>query len=144
MRTFEFSVFIDRPPKEVFDFATNPENDQQWQGNIVSSLWITPEPAGIGSRKQAVTRFMGREMAAEVEYTAWDRPHGYAITGSAGPFSFIAVAEFDEQENGTLVSFAGQVQASGILKLVEGLMARQAEKQDRENYEALKRVLEAG
>jgi len=143
MRTFEFSVFIDRPPIEVFDFATNPDNDQLWQTNLLSSEWITPEPHGAGSRKRGVTRFMGREMGADVEYTAWNRPHGYAITGAAGPFSFIAVAEFDGQDDGTLVSFAGQIEASGILKLAEGLLARQAEKRDRENYEGLKRALEA-
>lgn len=143
MRRFEFGVFINRPPQEVFDFATNPDNDQLWQKNLVTSQWITPEPAGAGSRKLGVTRFMGREMGAEVEYTVWDRPYGYAIKGAVGPFSFTAVAEFAGQDDGTLVSFAGQVQAQGILRLAEGLLARQAEKQDRANYETLKRVLEA-
>ena len=143
MRTFEFSLFIDRPPHEVFDFAVDPGNDYLWQGNLVSSEWITPEPAGAGSIKRGVTRFMGREMGAEVEYTAWDRPHGYAIKGTAGPFSFAGETKFEAQANGTLVTFAGQIEGSGIIKLAEGLLIKQVEKQDRGNYDTLKRVLEA-
>ena len=48
MHTFEFSVFIDRRLLEVFDFATNPDNDQLWQTNLLSSEWITPELHGAG------------------------------------------------------------------------------------------------
>jgi hypothetical protein len=143
MHAFEFSVFIDRPPLEVFDFATNPDNDHLWQTNLLSSAWITPEPHGAGSKKRGITRFMGREMGTDVEYTAWGRPHGYSLKGAAGPFSFAAMAKFEARDGGTLVTFDGQIQASGIIKPVEGLLARQAAKRDRANYETLKRVLEA-
>jgi carbon monoxide dehydrogenase subunit G len=142
MRTFEFRVFIDRPPEEVFDFAVNPDNDHLWQENLISSEWITPEPAGVGSVKRGVTRTLGREVGAEVEYTAWDRPHGYAFKGAAGSFAFSGAAKFEGQAEGTLVTFAGRVEVSGILKLAEGLAGQRAEKQDRANYEQLKRVLE--
>lgn len=143
MRTFEFSVFIDRPPQEVFDFMTNPDNAPQWQEGLISSEWITPEPAGVGSRKRGVTRFMGREIGAEEEYTEWDRPRGYAFKGATRVSSFSGVTKFEARDDGTLVTLAGQVEVSGILKLAEGLLVRQVEKQDRGNFDTLKRVLEA-
>ena len=143
MRTLEFSVFIDRPQQQVFDFMTNLDNDHLWQNGLISSEWSTPEPAGVGSIKQVVTRFMGREMQATVEYTAWERPNGYAFKGGAGPFSITATTKFEAQENGTLVTSAAQVEASGIMKLMEGLVVRRAEKQDKANFNTLKELLEA-
>jgi hypothetical protein len=42
-----------------------------------------------------------------------------------------------------LVTSVGQVEASGIMKLFEGLIIQQAEKQDQNNYDRLKAILEA-
>jgi len=144
MRRFAFSVFIERRPQEVFDFAANPDNDHLWQENLISSEWITPEPAGVGSVKRVVSRLLGRKVGTDVAYTEWQRPHGYGIEGGSGPFSFSAVAKLEAQDEGTLIDFAGQVWASGVMKLVEGWLGRRAEKQDRANYERLKRVMEGG
>jgi carbon monoxide dehydrogenase subunit G len=143
MRTFEFSVFIDRQPQEVFDFMTDPDKDPLWQEGLISSEWITPEPAGVGSRKRTVTRFMGFEIGTEVEFTGWDRPKVYAFKGATGVSSFSGVTKLKARDEGTLVTLAGQVEVSGILKLAEGLLVRQVEKQDRGYYDTLKRVLEA-
>lgn len=143
MRTLELSLFINRPPGVVFDFMAVPHNDLLWQENLISSEWVTPEPAGVGSIKRVVSRFMGREMEATAEYTVWDRPHLYGFKSAAGPFTVSGRTSFAAQDEGTLVTIAGQVEASGVLKLAEGLAARQAEKQDQRNFKALKALLEA-
>ena len=144
MRTLEFSIYIDRPPEDVFDFITNPDNDHLWQAGLISSEWITPEPAGLGSAKRATSRFMGREMEVEVEFVAWNRPNSYAFEAETGPISVAATTRFEAQDSGTLVTVAGQIEASGIVRLAEGYLIRRTEKQDLANFTALKRILEAG
>jgi carbon monoxide dehydrogenase subunit G len=144
MGTFEFSVFINRPPQDVFDFITNIDNDLQWQKNLLSSEWTTPDPAGVGSTKRVVTRVLGRKIEAAVEYTVWDPPNMYTFKSDDSPFSVLGTTKFEPKENGTQVILKGQIEASGILKLVEGLVIRQAVKQDRNNFNTLKLLLEAG
>ena len=144
MGTFEFSIFINRPPQEVFDYISNPENDLLWQPNLISSEWTTAEPAGVGSTKHVVTRVFGRKVEVNVEYTDWDPPNMYRFKSDDGPFSLVGTTKFEPKENGTQISLEGQIEGTGILKLVEGLIIRQAEKQDRANFETLKHLLEAG
>lgn len=144
MRTLSLSVFINRPPQEVFDYMTDPENDPIWQRQIVASEWVTPGPTGAGSTKRVVTRAMGRQTEALAEYTAWERPKGYAFTSDTGAFSIAGAITLEAQGGGTLVQVQGQVEASGMMKVTEGLIARQVERQDHNNFNRLKTLLEGG
>ena len=122
MGTFEFSIFINRLPQEVFDYISNPENDLLWQPNLISSEWTTPEPAGAGSTKHVITRVMGRKVEVNVKYTDWDPPKMYRFTSADGPFSLVGTTKFESEENSTQISLKGQIEGKGILKLVEGLI----------------------
>jgi hypothetical protein len=56
----------------------------------------------------------------------------------------VGTTRFEPKGDGTQVTTEGQIEASGLLKLVLGLVVRQAEKQDRTNFNKLKEILEAG
>jgi ligand-binding SRPBCC domain-containing protein len=144
MGTFVFSVFISRPLQEVFDYSANPDNDLQLQKNLLSSEWTTPGPAGLDSIKRMVTRVLGRKIEADLEYMVWDPPNTYTFKSDDTPFSLVGTHKFERKENGTQLILIGQIEVSGILKLVEGLVIRQAKKQDNINLNALKLLLEAG
>jgi carbon monoxide dehydrogenase subunit G len=144
MGMFEISVFIDRPPQEVFDFIANPDNELLWQKNLLSSEWISPDPVGIGSTKRVVTKVFGRKLEATAEYTVWDPPNMYSFKVDDGPFSVVGTTNFRPEENGTKVTLVGQIEGAGILKLLEGLVVKQAKKQDSRNFNTLKLLLEAG
>ena len=143
MANFEMTQFIDRPPQEVFDYLTNPDNDLLWQKGLISSEWISPDPAGVGSTKRVVNRFLGMKINVTVEYTAWDPPNRYAFKFD-GPFSVAGNINLEPKENGTQFNLEAQIEGSGLFKLVEGLVAKQAKKQDASNFNTLKNILEAG
>ena len=46
MITLEKSIFINRPPQEVWDFMINPANMSQWQGATESVEWASEGPPG--------------------------------------------------------------------------------------------------
>ena len=144
MANIELTQFIDRPPQEVFDYLTNPDNDHLWQEGLISSDWISPEPAGVGSTKRVVNRFLGMNMKVTVEYTAWDPPNKYAFKTLDGPFSVAGTINLEPKENGTQFNLEGQVEGKGLYKLVEGLIVKQAMKRDTANFNTLKEILEAG
>ena len=143
MANFKMTQFIDRPPQEVFEFLTNPDNDHLWQQGLISSEWISPEPAGVGSTKRVVNRFMGKKMDGTVEFTAWDPPNSYAFKFD-GPFSVAGTINLEPKENGTQFNLEAQIEGSGLFKLVDGLIAKQAKKRDTGNFNTLKDILEAG
>ena len=143
MHAFEVTVFIKLPQQEIFAFTSNPDNDRLWIKDLVSSEWISPDPVGVGSAKRAVSKFLGRNTSVTVEYTIWDPPNMYRVNFDFGPFSLQGTTKFEPQENGTRVTLTGQVKAPGILKLVEGTLAKQAKAQDGKNLETLKRIMEA-
>jgi carbon monoxide dehydrogenase subunit G len=144
MANFEMTQFIDRPPQEVFDYLTNPDNDLFWQKGLISSEWISPDPAGVGSTKRVVTRFLVKKMDVTVEYTAWDPPNRYAFKSVDGAISVAGTINLEPKENGTQFNLEAQIEGRGLFKLVEGLVARQAKKQDASNFNTLKELLEAG
>lgn len=142
MHTFEVSVFIKRPQQEVFAFASNPDNDHLWLKDHVSSEWITPDPVGVGSTKRLVLKFLGRHTSVTVAYSIWEPPNMYGVKFNLGPLLVQATTKFEPQEGGTRVTLAGRGEAPGILKLVEGLVTKQAEAQNGKDLETLKRIME--
>ena len=144
MASIKMSVFIDRPQQQVFEFLTNPENDLLWQESLISSEWVTDEPAGVGSKKRVTVRLFGFTLKATTQYTAWDSPTMYSFKSDDSPFSVTASTRLEPKGDGTQVTSEGTLEASGPLKLVVGMVARKAQKDDTANFEKLKQILEAG
>ncbi|MGB3717609.1 MAG: hypothetical protein WA996_24545 [Candidatus Promineifilaceae bacterium] len=97
----------------------------------MSSEWISPDPAGAGSIKRVVTKVFGHKIEASVEYTVWDPPNMYGFKSDDSPFSIAGNVKLEPEENGTQLNLERQVEASGILKILEGVVIKQAVKQDR-------------
>jgi hypothetical protein len=74
MYKFESSVYIQRPPEEVFEYYSDPANQRNWQSGLESAEWTSEGPHGAGSTLKTVSNFLGRKIDADLEITAWTRP----------------------------------------------------------------------
>lgn len=144
MFTIEESIFIKRPKQEVFEFVSDISNTPRWQSNVVSSEWTSEGPAGIGSTFRTARRFLGRDIEATVEYTAWDPPHQYTFRAADGPIPVEGTAKFEAKDGGALYTVSTKVEAGGFFRLAEGLVKKQLHKQTEAALNALKLLLEAG
>ena len=144
MIAFEKSVFISRPPQEIFDFVSNPANDTQWQGSIEAAEWTSEGPPGVGSTQRSVIRFLGRKIDSTNEITVWDPPNQFGQKSLSGPIPFEFTVKFESQENGTQLTENFQAEVGGFFKLAEGLVGKQMEKEFDTDLGALKLLLEAG
>ena len=142
MLTFERSIFINRPPQEVFDFMSNPANDTKWRDSAVSSEWTSEGPPGVGSTLRSVDKLLGRKMESTSEITAWDPPNRYGQKSVGGPVPFEMTVMLETKEQGTQLTMSGNAEAGGFFKIAEGLLGRQLEKQFDTDLNGLKRVLE--
>jgi uncharacterized membrane protein len=144
MIKYEKSVFINRPPQEVFDFVTNLSNDSKWQSSIASVEKVSDGPIGVGSTWRYVTKFLGRKNETEIQMTSYKPPHQSSVKAVSGPIPFENTHKFQKQDGGTLLTFIGQAEIGGFFKMAEGLVGKQMEKQMDADGAALKRLLEAG
>ena len=144
MYTFEKEIFINLPQQEIFDYITDPANDEKWRKSSVSVEWTSEGPVGVGSTQTSVDKFLGRNMETDSEITVWDPPNEYGWKSVGGPVPFELSLKFTAEGDGTQLTFSGQAELGGFFKLAEGLAGKQMEKQIDGDFNNLKDVLEAG
>ena len=142
MYKFEKSVFINRPPEDVFAFMSNPANNSQWQ-KVISAEWTSEGPPGVGSTAKSVIRVFGFEMKEKNEITAWNPPHYYTfkLLLEMGTSEF--TNKFEAQMDGTLLTTLVQMELVGFYKMMEGMLGKFTEKSIASSRATLKRVLES-
>jgi carbon monoxide dehydrogenase subunit G len=69
MPRVEEEIVIDRPPEEVFAYVTTPENDLEWVSIAVERRRAGDGPIDVGSRIQAVDKFLGRRIESTLVVT---------------------------------------------------------------------------
>ncbi len=145
MYKFTKSVFVNRPQQDVFDFLSNPANLSTWQPAIESAKWTATGMPGIRSTYSVLAKMLGGKTEGLFEITHWDPPHRYSYKSVklAFPGTIESSVTLASNENGTQVTFEARLAITGIAKIAEGLLGKQAEKQDGGNIETAKQLLEA-
>jgi uncharacterized protein YndB with AHSA1/START domain len=123
------SIFINRPPQDVFNVITDPAKQSLWQSMTESAEWTSNGSHGVGSTMKVVARFLGRKIESEIEVTAWEPPHRVDYKFVNGPYPAEVSNTLEPQGEGTLLTARSQGEMGSFFKLAEGLVARQLEKQ---------------
>ena len=143
MIDFTIDTEIERPPAEVFAYATDPAELATWQTNTVSAEPEGEGPLRVGSRIREVHRAPGgKELASVVEVSELVPDRVFALRMVEGALPIHAHMTFDPTERGTLVRFRAFGQPTGALRLAQPLLRRTLRKQFAEHCGTLKRVLE--
>jgi carbon monoxide dehydrogenase subunit G len=139
----ENSIFINRPPQDVFNIITDPAKQSLWQSMTELAEWSTNGSHGVGSTQRVAARFLGRRIESEIEITAWEPPHRVDYKFVNGPYPAEVSNTLQPQGEGTLLKAQSQGEMGSFFKLAEGLVARQLEKQLTTNFESLKLLMES-
>src|SRR6266704_5647637 len=123
MADARFSFTIARPLEEVFAVLTDPETTPKWSVPAVEERWITPGPPTIGSRRLAVTQFMGRRSENIAEMTAYEPNRMWEMKSVSGP-PFIVRATFARVEGGTQVDWTWTFHLQGPMRPFGPIVAR--------------------
>jgi uncharacterized protein YndB with AHSA1/START domain len=144
MATVEHTVEIARPPAEVFAWLTDPENLRSWQETLVELRQVSNGPIGVGTRLVEVRSFLGKRVESELEVTAYEPDRRLDLRTVSGPISFEVSHTLDATPGGTRLHVEGEAERGGRFRLADALVARQARRQFRADFERLKQLLEAG
>jgi uncharacterized protein YndB with AHSA1/START domain len=136
-------VVIKRPIEEVFAYVANPENAEQWAGPVTESKQTSEGPVGVGTTSTRVTEFLGRKSENTYEVTEYEPNRKFAEKTTSGSLQSTELITFESVDGGTKVTVAGEVEASGFIKMAEPLFARMAKRQLETDISNLKDILEA-
>lgn len=105
MPVVEESVFIARPPQQVFDFITDPAKIPVWDASIVAAEQIGSGPVGLGTRVRGTSKVMGRHFDWVTEQTVLEPPTRSVFRSVEGPLTFTVTITLEPAEGGARLTY---------------------------------------
>jgi carbon monoxide dehydrogenase subunit G len=141
----EVDLDIGRPPKEVFEYLEEVENNTEWLSGMRSSRWTSPPPVGAGSTYEQVSQFLGREIHTSFEVTRHQAGRLVTIESREGSSFPIKVTRMvrPNGDGGSHVTEIVDGDARGFYSVASPLLKRMVERTIRRDYGKLKQLLES-
>jgi uncharacterized membrane protein len=140
----EESIEINRPLEEVFDYVSDVGNYPEWMAHVLEVLKDTESPPQQKDRFIVAIKSVGRRFETPYERTSLEANRQYTDRDVGGPIpNQWWESTFQEVPSGTRLRRTVDAEPGGLLKVLEPLQKRAAERQLRKDLKRLKDVLEA-
>jgi uncharacterized membrane protein len=141
----ESTVIIERPVEEVFGFVLDLTNIPSTDPSVRSVEKTSEGPIEAGTtflmRQEAPP--VGKVREATVRYTAVEPNRNIEFEAMVGPVTPTARLTFEQTNGGTKVSFRGEPNPVGPLKIISPLISYQGQRMWDKRLAGLKSTLEA-
>ena len=138
----EVSIHLNRPVEQVFAYLIDPNNLRAWQSNLIENEQLTDKPLRVGSRFREVRQMGRRASEYQAEITDFEPNRRFATKTLSEPQASVSYT-FEQENSGTRLSYKFTLQTSGMMRLLEPLIASSIKKDSISDFERLKRVLES-
>src|SRR5215207_4958541 len=143
--TMESTVIIERPVEEVFGFVVDLTNIPATDPSVRSVQKTSEGPIEAGTtfliRQEAPP--VGKVREATVRYTAVEPNRNIEFEAMVGPITPTAKLSFEQANGGTKVTFRGEPNPVGPLKIISPLIRGQGQRMWDKRLAGLKSTLEA-
>jgi uncharacterized protein YndB with AHSA1/START domain len=139
------TIEIDRPPEDVFSYATEFSHYPEWQVGAESARREGDPPPAVGS-KALVTRQAGpRKLERTEVLTQFDPPTRWTVRSEGSGLTATAEGSIEPLDGGerSRVTLALTFEGHGMGKSLLPLVRRQARRQLPKNAQGLKEQLES-
>lgn len=143
MFTITEQIDIGRERDEVFVFLTEPSNRPRWDASVLSEELLTPAPVKAGSAIRTRMSVMGRLITFDWRVTAFQVPRAMAATSTSGTMPTSLRFTFAESDDGCRVTATIEGDPSGMLRLVEPIVAQAASSTLRAGLARARELLES-
>ena len=137
----EVTIHLNRPVEQVFAFLMDISKLTTWQSNLIKIEKITEGPLRMGSLFQEVRRLGRRESEIHGEITAFE-PNKRFETKTLTKPQVVASYSFEVEDGGTRLKHKFVMLTSGLMRLLEPVIASSIKKESEADFETLKRILE--
>src|SRR5215217_1949101 len=141
----ESTVIVERPVEEVFGFVLDLTNVPSMDPSVQSVEKTSEGPieAGTTFRMRQKAPPMGKVREASVRYTAVEPNRNIEFEAMVGPIAPTASLTFEQADGATRVTFRGEPNPVGPLKIISPLISRQGQRMWDKRLARLKRTLES-
>src|SRR5215204_2603204 len=140
----EESIEINKPLEEVFNYVSDVGNFPEWMAHALEVRKDTPGPPQQSDRFTLAIKSVGRRFETPYERTSFEANRRYTDRVVGGPVPNQRWdCTFQEVPGGTRLTRAVEAELGGLLKLLEPIQKRSAERGLRRDLQTLKDVLEA-
>jgi hypothetical protein len=146
MASHRASVFVERPPEEVFAYLVEL-NDARWRSGVVAMRLTSESYRGVGSTHVEVRRLLAWRLESAAEVVAYEPNRLWAVRRASGPIRPQATYTIEPEAGGSTVGFGFGVPTllgpARLLGPLVRLAAPMVEKAFRKDLQRLKERLEA-
>lgn len=114
MQLANHSIWIARPPEEVFDFFVDLSQGPRWRQYVREMTLDGPPPVRAGSRVHVVMDISGAPCTVDLEVLACDRPSVWRHRTNEVDFRGLIEYRFVPDTGGTRVTMTMQARPAGL------------------------------
>lgn len=144
MPVVEDSVYISRPPQDVFNFVSKNENIPVWDSSVLHAETVSGVPEAVGTRAQGTSKVVGRKFDWTAEITEYQPPARIVSRSVDGQLEFTITTTLEPEGDGTRLNYRIDA-ASGLGgifgKLADRLVEKAQARTVRANLETLAELL---
>ena len=137
----EVTIHLNRPVEQVFAFLMDTGKLSTWQSSLIKTEQITEGPLRAGSRFREVRRLGRRESEIQGEITVFEPNKRFETKTLTKPQVTVSYS-FEAEDGGTRLKHKFVMLTSGLMRLLEPLIAGSIKKEYASDFETLKRILE--
>jgi uncharacterized protein YndB with AHSA1/START domain len=138
----EVTIHLNRSVEQVFAFLMDTGKLSTWQSNLIKMEKITEGPLRAGSRFKEVRRLGRKESEIQAEITAFEPNKRFETKTLSKPQVTVSYS-FEAENGGTRLKHKFVMFTSGLMRLLEPLIAGSIKKESESDFETLKRILES-
>lgn len=134
---------INRPLNEVFAYAADFSNSEEWDPGVDSAKADDPGPVRVGSSYSLEGTFGPSTLPMRYEVVEYEPPHRVVLQGRGEKFDALDTMEFTSPSDGsTRVSYTAEITLFGPLRFLGPLMNWPLDRMGEKALDGLVGVLE--
>jgi uncharacterized protein YndB with AHSA1/START domain len=137
----EVTIHLNKPVEQVFAFLMDTSKLSMWQSNLIKIEQLTEGPLRTGSQFREVRRINNKEEEIQGEITALESNKRLETKTATKPQARVSYS-LDPEQGGTRLRYKFVLITSGMMRLLEPIIASSIKKDTQADFEALKRILE--
>ena len=138
----EVTLHLKRPVEQVFAFLADYQNLRTWQSNLIENEQLTEGPFRVGTRFREVRRTGPGQSEIHGEITDFEPNKRFSTKTSTKPQVTVSYS-LDGENGGTRLNYKFVMLTSGMMRLLEPLIAGSIKKDTNLDFQKLKNILES-
>ena len=138
----EVTLHLKRPVEQVFAFLADYQNLRTWQSNLIENEQLTEGPFRVGTRFREVRRTGPGQSEIHGEITDFEPNKRFSTKTSTKPQVTVSYS-LEGENGGTRLNYKFVMLTSGMMRLLEPLIAGSIKKDTNLDFQKLKHILES-